>query len=83
MHGIYPNRVFADGNISINAGSRMSLGKIDFALIDNRIAGDECYIPMTIIVRLGWKFLKRGFPLGKFLYTNNIITIIINIIHNF
>jgi len=61
----------------------MSLGKIDFALINDRIAGDECYIPMTIMVRIGWKFLKRSFSLGKFLYTNNIITTIINIIHNF
>ena len=82
MYRVYPDRVFTDGNVSINAGGRMSLVEINHAFVNNRIAGDERNIPMAVIIRVSREFFERGFPLRKFLHTNNIVITIVNIVHD-
>lgn len=82
MYRVYPDRVFTDGNVSINAGGRMSLVEINHTFVNNRIAGDERNIPIAVIIRVDREFFERGFPLRKFLHTNNIVTAIVNIVHD-
>ena len=60
----------------------MSLVEINHAFVNNRIAGDERNISMAVIIRVGREFFERGFPLRKFLHTNNIVTAIVNIVHD-
>ena len=50
MYRVYPDRVFTDGNVSINAGGRMSLVEFNHAFVNNRIAGDERNITLHYFI---------------------------------
>ena len=80
MYRVYPDRVFTDGYVSINAGGRMSFIEFNHTFINNRIAGDECNIPIAVLIRVSREFFEGGFPLRKFLHTNDVVTAIIDVI---
>ena len=80
MYRVYSDRVFTDGYVSINTGGRMSLIEFNHAFVNNRIAGDKCDVPIAVIIRVSREFFEGGFPLRKFLHTNDVVTAIIYVI---
>ena len=58
----------------------MSLIEFNHAFVNNRIAGDKCDVPIAVIIRVSREFFEGGFPLRKFLHTNDVVTAIIYVI---